>query len=54
MLGFTSFSETRTAVEAEGIYIGGWSIRRAMWPKTVDGKHGKPVVSHYEAHPWSC
>ncbi|KAK5206364.1 hypothetical protein LTR41_007802 [Exophiala xenobiotica] len=39
MLGLTSFSETRTAAEAEGIYIGGWSVRRAMWPKTVNGKH---------------
>ncbi|KAJ9634439.1 hypothetical protein H2204_006264 [Knufia peltigerae] len=39
MLGFTAFSNAREAVEAEGVLIGGWSLRRAMWPKTVDGIH---------------
>ncbi|KAL6248637.1 hypothetical protein RBB50_004892 [Rhinocladiella similis] len=39
MLGFTAFSNARRAVEAEGVLIGGWSLRRAMWPKTKDGVH---------------
>ncbi|KAI1625629.1 major facilitator superfamily domain-containing protein [Exophiala viscosa] len=39
MFGLTAFAETKASVEAEGIYIGGYSIRRALWPKTVDGKH---------------
>jgi len=46
MLGLTASRETKAAVEAEGIYIGGYSIRRALWPKTVDGKHGNYVLMH--------
>ena len=44
MLGFTAFSNARRAVEAEGVLIGGWSLRRAMWPKTKDGVHGELTV----------
>jgi hypothetical protein len=32
---------SKAAVEAEGIYIGGWGLRNAIWPKRVDGHHGQ-------------
>lgn len=36
---FGSFATQRALVEAEGIYVGGWSIKRAMWPKKTNGFH---------------
>lgn len=36
-----NWSASKAAVEAENIYIGGWSLRNAVWPKRVDGHHGE-------------
>ena len=37
----------KAAVEAEGVYIGGWGLRNAIWPKLVDGHHGQfTMMSH--------
>jgi hypothetical protein len=35
-----SFATQRALVEAEGIYVGGWSLKRAIWPKKMNGVHG--------------
>lgn len=32
------FNEDRAAVEAEGVYIGGWSLKRAFIPKKRGGE----------------
>ncbi|KIW94367.1 uncharacterized protein Z519_04343 [Cladophialophora bantiana CBS 173.52] len=29
----------KVAVEAEGIYIGGWGLQNVFWPKRMDGHH---------------
>jgi hypothetical protein len=34
------FQQKRAAVEAEGVFIGGWSIRKAIAPTRVNGKIG--------------
>jgi hypothetical protein len=34
------FQEKRAAVEAEGVFIGGWSIRKAIAPTRINGKIG--------------
>jgi hypothetical protein len=33
-------NQARTAIESEGVYIGGWDIKQAIWPrkKTRNGK----------------
>lgn len=36
-----SFARHRDALEQEGVYIGGWSFRNALFPKKLNGKHGK-------------
>ena len=36
-----SFGTQRVLVEAEGIYVGGWSLKRAIWPKKTNGVHGE-------------
>jgi hypothetical protein len=41
MLGWQS---AKAAVEAEGIYIGGWDLRNAIWPNVVDGQHGEFIL----------
>lgn len=33
--------EKREAVEAEGVFIGGWSVKKAIAPKRVHGKIGE-------------
>jgi hypothetical protein len=37
---FNSFSERRKAIEADGVYIGGFGLHGAVIPtKTADGNH---------------
>jgi hypothetical protein len=36
----TFFVRERDALEKEGVYIGGWSVKNALIPKKTDGKHG--------------
>lgn len=31
----------KAAVEAEGIYVGGWDLRNVFWAKRLDGHHGQ-------------
>ena len=31
----------KVAVEAEGIYIGGWDPRNIVFPRRVNGHHGQ-------------
>ncbi|KAK5118473.1 hypothetical protein LTR62_002988 [Meristemomyces frigidus] len=42
-LSFTmlSFALDKAVLESEGIYVGGWDPRGALWPKKVNGKTGK-------------
>jgi len=43
-----NFQRSRAAVEAEGVFIGGWSIKQAFVPTKVDGHIGEylPSSSH--------
>lgn len=39
-----AFAESRRAIENEGVYIGGWSIKNAFIPDKTRGKY--PHRSH--------
>jgi hypothetical protein len=43
-----NFSQQRREAEAEGVYIGGWSIRNAAWPKDASIKK-RDEVEHVSA-----
>ncbi|KAK4552275.1 hypothetical protein LTR86_010445 [Recurvomyces mirabilis] len=34
-----SFGREKKALEAEGIFVGGWDPRGVLWPRKIDGKH---------------
>lgn len=36
-----NFQRSRAAVETEGVFIGGWSIKQAFVPTKVDGHIGQ-------------
>lgn len=48
------FRSARSAVEEEGVYIGGWSLKHVLFPKKKDGKHGESshlkFISCYGIH----
>lgn len=43
--------KARAAVESEGVYIGGWSLRQAIWPKKVQGEYGRLCNRTYPTIP---
>lgn len=40
-----NFKQARTEVESEGVYIGGWSLKQAIWPSKKAG-HGERPEFH--------
>jgi len=40
----TSFNRSRDALEHEGVYIGGWSLKNVLLPKKLNGLHGKRLI----------
>jgi hypothetical protein len=52
-----SFTQQRDVIEAEGVYIGGWSLGHVFTPRKLDGKHGKkltPIISPYLVTDYKC
>lgn len=39
---FGSFNKNRDLAEADGVHIGGWSLRNVLTPKKKDGVHSMP------------
>lgn len=42
--------EKREAVEAEGVFIGGWSIKKAVAPQRIGGKIGEYLSPSFDSH----
>jgi hypothetical protein len=41
-------NQARTAIESEGVYIGGWDIKQAIWPRKK-ARNGKDLNIQVDA-----